>query len=1048
MRPTIVLTILTLSAFFCLFSPLPLHSEEPAQPEQNETEPTLPTLLDRGIDHLRENRYDDALKIFMQVSRENPDDYRPYLYAAIAFHLKRDLPFALRAIKRAAELAPDEPAVYLRMGMILEGMRDFTGARDSYTRALKTPEAGLAEESPAIKETKERLKRLDIRIYFDAAKGFLREKRYEEAIKELESLLSINPNDYLAYYMMGTALAETEKPKEAVDALKKAVEINPALSDAYLEMGFIYEKAAALEEAAGSFEKFLSLNPKSPKAEDIQKRIDKIRGGIDVQEKFELTGNLIKEEKWDEALRENMALAELQPDHPNVFYNFGLIYANLERYEESVSSLKKALEKKADFFLARQRLAIVYDAQGKFSEAIKEYEAAQTLTKDEEEKRKIQERLDILRPIVEVPERAEKVKELIEKGDIEGAIVEAQNLIAGRKRDPRVYLILGGIYVQANRMEEAVSVLEAGARLDPKNVEIRTLLAEVYERLGREEETLASYKTLAAIAKDTPVGKAAMEKARVLETKIHFDRAKEMKDRGDIEGSLKETTAILTISPDHPIALFNAGVLHDLLDHPRQAEAFLRKAVGVAPDYVEAYLQLGLLFERERRFPEAENAYRNVVTLQREGDASNLAMERLKGLKELAEVSERIKGTLSLMEKKDFEGALTEARAAIEIFPNNYLAYFYMGLIYDLSENPDEALIALQKCIEIKPDFLQAYMLQGKVLVSIDRRSEARKLYGKVMEIGKGTREAQIAAIQLKQLRPWRGTFSLSQTYNSNISYGVTAEPTFQSGYGLNFTYVPWRTKKGGLNIGGSISENIYYNPQLTGTGLSLSVSGDYSPDRNKILSAALSQSRGFLESRRTSKGFNATVSLRIIPRAIPTSFIMDYDFSASRSLVNKTSDTDTHRIGLSVSQSLGLKDSISGGYNFSVNINKDPLGSNYGNRTNNISISYNRSFFSQYSLSLSYSAGFVQYMNPDSTTLFHRFRRNIRQTVGGGISFPLSEQISFSLRYNYTNNQTNLPRPTAELRQTLEDILAAPIPTVGGSYEAHTMTISLRVNF
>ena len=196
------------------------------------------------------------------------------------------------------------------------------------------------------------------------------------------------------------------------------------------------------------------------------------------------------------------------------------------------------------------------------------------------------------------------------------------------------------------------------------------------------------------------------------------------------------------------------------------------------------------------------------------------------------------------------------------------------------------------------------------------------------------------------------------------------------------------------------------------------------------------------------SKGSSLSLNLNITPRTIPSSLSLGYRFSKNRTFPGRASDADRHTLSVNMEQNLGLKNSVTSGYSFSVNRNNNPLGNNYGNRSHTVSLGYNRILPFQMRGGLSYSIGFVQYMNPDSTSLFNRFRENIDHNIGGRLSFPLSEKVSFSLNYTYTKNRTSLPRPSAELRQTLEEFLSEPIPVVSGGYERHAATMSLGVSF
>jgi len=185
-----------------------------------------------------------------------------------------------------------------------------------------------------------------------------------------------------------------------------------------------------------------------------------------------------------------------------------------------------------------------------------------------------------------------------------------------------------------------------------------------------------------------------------------------------------------------------------------------------------------------------------------------------------------------------------------------------------------------------------------------------------------------------------------------------------------------------------------------------------------------------------------------ITAEAIPTSLTLRYSFYNTDSFRSKASDAYQHSVTLSVSQRLSLKDTVSGSYSVSNYINKDLLGSNYANRSNNLSVNYSRLIKPGLTASAAYSIGLIEYMNPDSTTLYSEFRRNISQGISMDLLYSLSEKVSMSIGYDYSSVTTNLPRPTSEEQQKLEDILAAPIPTVGGGYIKQTVTMGVGVAF
>src|SRR4030066_852336 len=192
----------------------------------------------------------------------------------------------------------------------------------------------------------------------------------------------------------------------------------------------------------------------------------------------------------------------------------------------------------------------------------------------------------------------------------------------------------------------------------------------------------------------------------------------------------------------------------------------------------------------------------------------------------------------------------------------------------------------------------------------------------------------------------------------------------------------------------------------------------------------------------RSYEAFHYSVNTSITPDIFLSSLSLSYSFNMTRSFINRTSDADQHSLSFSLSKILSLRDSVSGSYSFSAYLNQDPMGSNYANRSNSISLSYSRTLMPGLSVGANYGRSFVGYSNVDSTTLFTQFRRNSSETMGVNISYRLSQKVSFSIRASSVKAKTNLPPPSAEERQQLQDILAAPIPNVGGGYRKETGTM------
>jgi hypothetical protein len=174
----------------------------------------------------------------------------------------------------------------------------------------------------------------------------------------------------------------------------------------------------------------------------------------------------------------------------------------------------------------------------------------------------------------------------------------------------------------------------------------------------------------------------------------------------------------------------------------------------------------------------------------------------------------------------------------------------------------------------------------------------------------------------------------------------------------------------------------------------------------------------------------------------------MSYSFSTTDSFVNRASDAENHSVSFSTTQDLSLLGNVTGSYSISSYINTDPLGSNYANRSHNFSLNYSKLIRPGFNAGASYGDSFINYSNPDSTTLFTGFARSRSQSLGLNLSYRVSQNVNFTLNMSRVNATTYLTAPTADERQKLEDIITVPLPTIGGGYIKETVTMGISVVF
>lgn len=186
-------------------------------------------------------------------------------------------------------------------------------------------------------------------------------KDYENALDAFKNAITKNPAYNEAYYEAGWCCNELEKFEEAVDYLKK---YNPSSNgykkDKYNELGFSYLKLQDSKNAIKQFNQTLSLFPENPIA---------LRGlgtvYYEIEEDYELAiSNFEKAMKIDE---EGSVI---------ICYELGWLYNDVERFDDAIKILRKAIEYDSEDADSRVELGYAYYMKEEYEFAITQLDKA------------------------------------------------------------------------------------------------------------------------------------------------------------------------------------------------------------------------------------------------------------------------------------------------------------------------------------------------------------------------------------------------------------------------------------------------------------------------------------------------------------------------------------------------------------------------------------------------------------------------------------------------------------------------------------------------
>jgi len=100
--------------------------------------------------------------------------------------------------------------------------------------------------------------------HYELGVKYHQEELADQAIKELQQAIQIDPNYAEAHCELGVLYQEKEDYNAAYRELQKAIKINPDYAEAHFRLGIIYQVLKGYNQAITEFEEVLKIDPNFP----------------------------------------------------------------------------------------------------------------------------------------------------------------------------------------------------------------------------------------------------------------------------------------------------------------------------------------------------------------------------------------------------------------------------------------------------------------------------------------------------------------------------------------------------------------------------------------------------------------------------------------------------------------------------------------------------------------------------------------------------------------------------------------------------------------
>lgn len=515
--------------------------------------------------HLRQQRVDEAARLFQQIARARPIP-QTHVLIGRTYRDYGEYDRARAELQTALELDPRVLRAHYNLGMTVikqQGTAAFDEAIEEFQRELK-----IAPEDPVTN--------------LELGMALVESQRPEEALAPLALVARREPQQARIFYYLGRAQLGAERLEEAVASLQRALELaeaqgaaDLALKVIRLPLGQALRRLGRTEEAAAHFEEAQRLSLQDSEAE--REQMARYMAGGSYEDEAPATGpavpvieasplaDLSRAERAELRRRVRETLAR-------VHSNLGVMQVRSERFARAAEQFEQAVSLAPEFTQAQASLGIAYFNARQFQKAIP----------------------PLTRALAASPADA-ALRRMLAMAHLENKEhAEAADLLRGDPeldRNPSLQFAYGLALVKSDRADEAELVFSRLFGRHGTSAELSVLLGQAYAQQGDFDRAADALQRALRLQPDVLGANASLGVIYLRQGKL-----------AEAEAALRSE---IQRNPQDVQSQQNLAVVLESLQRPAEAVPVLREALRAQPGFSDARYLLGKILFAQGETTEA-----------------------------------------------------------------------------------------------------------------------------------------------------------------------------------------------------------------------------------------------------------------------------------------------------------------------------------------------------------------------------------------------------------------------------------------------------------
>ncbi len=484
--------------------------------------------------------YACAISAFRSSLRLQANSWETRYYIALALLATGDPRAAATELRRSLQLNPDMPKVHMTLGMALTQFNQIDDAIEEFNAVLKVdPQSVTALDwlgkslisqqrySAAIAVLKNGPP--DEVLQMDRVVAYSKSGDNTQAIQLLLQMAEERPSSAVPHSGLATVYTEQRRYQDAAREFQEDLRLNPQDNLARVSYVRVLVLLADFKTALPIAQDYLRLNPHDFDA-------------------LYLTGVINRElGNYTEANDMLTQAISINPDHYDCRYNLGLVLASSGQPEEARRQLEKAIQLDPTSSEAHFELAAVLRSLSLPDEAREQLQLCQGILKDRArrdeaatnayqakdffQKGEFQKAVDLYQEVVKQDPKNwlmfyDLALALDRKGDRQSERDALQRAVELNPRSAEVHNQIGFLGQQAGQTAAAEKEFKTAISLDPNYAEAQNSLGVLYGQQGNDSQAERFFRM--AIKSDPGYAQALVNLGATLASESHFAEADAM----------------------------------------------------------------------------------------------------------------------------------------------------------------------------------------------------------------------------------------------------------------------------------------------------------------------------------------------------------------------------------------------------------------------------------------------------------------------------------------------------------------------------------------